>query len=363
MAASHAGVGAASSTSARASVAAMQALHAEPGQPAGTAVDGLVAGVLALAASRAEVLLGAATILLGGTGEGLHVVDGRARQPGLDAPRPRGFVEGAVVPDAAGIAAPGLPSALALAHAGRGERTLLELARLAVADAKGTEKSRVDAIVAFGRSGTAFLRTGAIRDALLSACARSLGGVLTAADLDDAARDVIDPQGVELGARTWSVAPWTSLLDEAPGEARDEDASPSPVEIVAVVDGRGTFALAAVVVAARSLALEGVGLAAPLLAEPVRRGIPRVAPGKPLPMSAPIALSRRRERSAGDFGGIDLGLGVGGSSDAPRTFAELARAVSVPTATFDDALAKVPPARGVAFDGRRARPLKGPDTA
>src|SRR5439155_2413735 len=168
-------------------------------------------------------------------------------------------------------------------------------------------------VLAFGRSGASFLRTGAIRDALLVACARSVGGVLTAADLDEVRPTVTDPRAVDLGARTWSVAPWTSMPDDENIERAVSGAD--AVDVVAVVDARGAFAIAAIAVASSSLPLAGVDLAAPLLAEPVRRGVPRIAPATPLPMHAPIGLARRSHRDADAFAGIDLALAVGGAGD------------------------------------------------
>src|SRR5258708_26101492 len=117
-----------------------QAPGEAPQQPA-TAVDALVAGVLAIAMVRPGVLLGTVGILLGGTGEGLLAIDGRMRQPGVGAPRPRGFPEGDAIPNAARVATPGLPAALAIAHAGRGGRTLGELARAAISAADSSGKT------------------------------------------------------------------------------------------------------------------------------------------------------------------------------------------------------------------------------
>src|SRR5579862_1370370 len=67
----------------------------------GNAVDAVVTGVLVAAARSASVLLGPLQALVGGAGAGLLAVDGRVRQPGTGAPRPRGFVEGTPIPDAA----------------------------------------------------------------------------------------------------------------------------------------------------------------------------------------------------------------------------------------------------------------------
>ena len=65
----------------------------------GNAVDAVVAGVFAAAAISPGVLLGPVQILVGGAGAGLLAIDGRVRQPGIGAPRPRGFTTGDDIPD------------------------------------------------------------------------------------------------------------------------------------------------------------------------------------------------------------------------------------------------------------------------
>jgi hypothetical protein len=318
--------GACASTLPEAAHAGTQALLAEPGEAAGTAVDAVIAGVLAIAARNPAVLLGACAVLVGGMGEGRLVVDGRARQPGLGAPRPRGFVEGAIIPDAARIAAPGLPAALVLAHAGRGERTLNELSRVALASA-GTlgavDPKRVESIRAFGREGAGFIRGGAVRAALLAATARSVGGTLTEDDLAAVRPDIVPARTLEISARTWSLVPFERAFDEGSAEEDSE-----PVAIVAAVDARGAMAIASVSLARASLSLDAVGLAAPLVARPVMRGVTREKAGSPLPLVAPVGISR------------DLALGLGGEAAAARAFPLLLSYVSDETSVLDDALAK-----------------------
>ena len=94
----------------------------------GNAVDALAAGLLAAAAESPGVLLGPLQVLAAGGGAGLLAVDGRARQPGLGVPRPRGFVAGAEVPPAARVAVPGFPFALAAAHGSLGSMGMLRTA-------------------------------------------------------------------------------------------------------------------------------------------------------------------------------------------------------------------------------------------
>ena len=324
--------GACASTLPEAAHAGSQALLSEPGQTPGTAVDAVIAGVLAIAARNPAVLLGACTVLLGGMGEGRLVVDGRARQPGLGAPRPRGFVEGASIPDAARLAAPGLPAALVLAHAGRGERTLTELARTALASAAtlgAIAPLRVESIKAFAREGAAFIRGGAVCAALLGASARSVGGTLTEDDLGAVRPEVMSARTVDVGARSWSVVPFEMAFDRGHETVEPMTAiEGEPIAIVAAVDVRGAMAIASVSLSRASIALESVGLAAPLLARPVMRGVTREKAGSPLPLVAPIGISR------------DLALGLGGEAAAAAAFPLLLSYVSEESAVLEDALAK-----------------------
>src|SRR5580693_5893890 len=76
----------------------------------GNAVDAVVAGVFAAAGAGASVLLGPVQIVFGGAGLGLRAVDGRVRQPGKGAPRPRGFTPEQTVAPAARVGVPALPA-------------------------------------------------------------------------------------------------------------------------------------------------------------------------------------------------------------------------------------------------------------
>src|SRR5689334_4758300 len=83
----------------------------------GNAVDAVIAAVYAACASSPSVLLGPVQILVGGGGAGLRAMDGRVRQPGIGAPRPRGFREDEELPDAARVGVPWLPATLSVALA------------------------------------------------------------------------------------------------------------------------------------------------------------------------------------------------------------------------------------------------------
>ncbi|HET9960276.1 MAG TPA: hypothetical protein VFQ61_37555, partial [Polyangiaceae bacterium] len=73
----------------------------------GSAVTAVLAGFFAVAGARPGVLLGPMSILVAGVGQGARAFDGRVRQPGLGAKRPRGILDGSEVPEAAQVAVPG----------------------------------------------------------------------------------------------------------------------------------------------------------------------------------------------------------------------------------------------------------------
>src|SRR5690242_14844382 len=107
----------------------------------GNAVDAVCAAVFAASAISPGVLLGPVQVLVGGAGAGMLAIDGRVRQPGIGAPRPRGFVDASEVPDAARVGVPWLPAALSAAIATMGTATFNQVLGPAVALAKGTPRA------------------------------------------------------------------------------------------------------------------------------------------------------------------------------------------------------------------------------
>ena len=69
----------------------------------GSAVDAVLSGYFAAAGAYPGVLLGPVTLLIGGTGSGDRAFDGRVRQPGKNAKRPRGTLPGEEPPLAARV--------------------------------------------------------------------------------------------------------------------------------------------------------------------------------------------------------------------------------------------------------------------
>jgi hypothetical protein len=338
---------AAASNRPEAAHAATQALALVPGGTCGRAVDAVVAGVLAIACKHGGALLGSGSFLLAGTGEGLLAIDGRARQPGLGAPRPRGFVDVGSVPQAARIATPLLPAALVVTHNGRGERTLTQLANLAIASARshgGVDDERANSIAAFGREGAGVVRNGTLAEALIRTAARSLGGLLGPEDLEGARPEVAVGTQVDVDGRRWSLVPWAhrahNALVGSDADATSVDGGPDvsvigETAVVAAVDMWGGFALASLSLVPGGAPLEGTGLYAPPLAIPVMRGVARTPAGVAIPSLAPIAASGPRGSAV-----IDLALGVGGFGDADEIFVQLVRGVSSPGAQFAEVIGR-----------------------
>lgn len=248
----------------------------------GNAVDAVVAGVAAACAMLPSVFLGPLTIVCGGAGAGEHAFDGRLRQPGKGAPRPRGFLSASDVPPAARVAVPWLVPALFGALSAVGSATPARAFGPALALAKGSARREVlDAVLS--RGGRA-LGERALGDGLLGAGGRLAGGLLTRDDLDAAAGQS-SPLDVErLGPVTVARPPWR---DGGSGQ------SGTP-HVIAAIDRNGMGALACFeTVDGDGVRIDDLELVAPLRAIPVRRGAERVRPGTPLEVEAPLAVVSR----------------------------------------------------------------------
>jgi len=292
----------------------------------GNAVDAVVAGVFAAAAAEPSVLLGPVQLLFGGGGAGHQAVSGRLLQSGKGIDRPRGFRDGDRVPDAARVAVPALSAALVAALATAGQASLSQVVGPAVELARGTPRRAVLAEVA--RLGPRAMCEGTLAEELVHAANRVAGGTLTREDLDDVRvaveRCALEP--AEVGAdgepRGLLTVPWGSRATLPSAAEGESGLDARNVHAVLAVDRNGLFALAVFEVHLDVLPIPELGLAAPLVAQPVRRGTPRVRPGTVLDAAFPAGLIERR-------GAFELGLVVvqspSGEADAR---ALLARAVS-----------------------------------
>ena len=309
----------------------------------GNAVDGAIAGVFAACAMSPGVLLGPVQILVGGGGSGLRALDGRIRQPGIGAPRPRGFREDEEVPDAARVGVPWLPATLSVAVASAGTATFAQVMAPALALAKGSP--RHDVLAKIAQRGPRAIEERPLSAELLNLAGRTSGGLLTSDDLSSqrpevhpASRHVLRPLGPRAaepasrsgGGRNRSPkkepaasapddanAPRRRMVIELPW-ANDDGGTPVPpagkvviatTRAVATVDRNGSFAIACWDEGVEGLAIGELGLRAPFFAEPVLRGETRVRPGDARPAAAPIAL-------VGTDAGPEFAFAAFGAGDA-----------------------------------------------
>jgi hypothetical protein len=306
----------------------------------GNAVDAAVAGVFAACALSPGVLLGPVQILIGGGGVGLRALDGRVRQPGIGAPRPRGFQSDEEVPDAAKVGVPWLPATLSVAVATAGTATFAQVLGPALALAKGSP--RHDVLAKIAARGPRAVEERPLGAELLALCGRPAGGLLTSDDLSSqrpevhaASRHVLGGSSGGRAARgpgSRSSGPSSASASRKGGDgddggprviielpwAHDDGGMPVPpagrVEVattraVACVDRFGAFAVACWDEGVDGLTVAELGLRAPFFAEPVLRGATRVRPGDARPAAAPVAL-------VGRDAGPEFAFAAFGASDA-----------------------------------------------
>lgn len=248
----------------------------------GTVAEALIAGFLAASAARPGVLWSPLHALIAGPGTFARAFDGRARQPGLGLPRPRGVVPAGSIPAGAHVAAPASLGALALLHAYDATLSFQRLARPALEEAKGAgAKERRALLSKVARLGPAALRAPAILRPLLAVAGRTEGGLLSEQDLAEVRPESALPREVPLGDdRSALVTPWP-----APGEPG------RPVDVIVAADGRGVLGVLGYAPDDDGVPVPELGLALCRDAVVVRRGVPRVAPGEVLPAQAPLAIA------------------------------------------------------------------------
>jgi len=320
----------------------------------GNAVDAVIAGVFAACAISPGVLLGPIQLLVGGAGAGLLAIDGRVRQPGLGAPRPRGFMSAEEIPDAARVGVPWLPAAMSAALATMGTATFNQVLGPAIALAKNTPRKEV--IERIAARGPRAVEERPLAVELLAMAGRPSGGLLTTDDLASPSPEVQRATRIELitpavasraapvsgttrqGSRSLSAElarkksaageseprvlvtfPWTHIEADLPAPpARAVDVA--RVRAVAAVDRNATFAIACWDEATDGLLIPELGLRAPFLAEPVRRGQTRVRPGDVRPAAGPVAF-------VGTAAGPDVALAAFGAADAYSVLAQVIESI------------------------------------
>jgi hypothetical protein len=254
----------------------------------GSAVGAVLAGFFAAAGAYAGVLLGPVSVLVGGVGQGVRAFDGRLRQPGLGTKRPRGFTPAEPIPDAARVGVPCGVAAVLVAHAYDAGQSLGSVLRAGVqraersgAPARARLLQRIRAVGAAALAEVSFTR------ALLRVAGPSEGGLITPSDF--AALPDVDVPALERPG-------WGGILAEPPWARELAGLGEHPgLGIgcsVCAVDARGVLAALCYRRVDEGLGIGELELEAPLCAVPVRRGVARFAPGKPLPAPAPIGLRR-----------------------------------------------------------------------
>lgn len=253
----------------------------------GNAVDAVVAGVFAAAALSPGVLLGPVQLLVGGAGAGFLAVDGRVRQPGIGAPRPRGFVNAEDIPDAARVGTSWLVTAMSVAIATMGSQTWHSVVAPSVVLAKGSERQKV--LQRIQQKGPRAYEDNALGGELVAHFGRPNGGLLTHEDLVSPTPEISKAKRIVRGDLGIFTLPWAHLADDQPAPPAHANEI-GRARVVAAVDRNGTFALACWDEPTDGKYVEELGLRAPFLAEPVRRGETRLKPGDIRPAAAPIAM-------------------------------------------------------------------------
>lgn len=281
---------------------AAQAVASEPAvqeaaqaylQAGGDAVGAVAAGFFAAAGQDAGVLLGSLGLLIAQVGGGVRAFDGRTRQPGLEARRPRGLNPEDPVPPAARVAAPSSIAALLVALRYGQQLPIGKIVAPGIALAKehGCER-RAAVLEQIQRLGAAALAAPAISRPLIHLAGPSEGGSLGIADL--AAIPEIDHPA--RSTDNLRAAPWEHELP--PPERMPETDWTAQLERqqgICARDLRGGIAALCYDRATRGLEVAELELLLPLNAIPPRRGVTRVTPGSFLPAPTPLGI----ELSAG----------------------------------------------------------------
>lgn len=246
----------------------------------GSALKAAVAGFFAAAGGDGRVLWSPVTLLLGGGGGGIRAFDGRCRQPGVGAKRPRGWTSTDTIPDAAYAAVPASVAALAVACAYGSGVTLPSVVRYGVSAARRVgARKRASLLERVASVGAAILSEPLVKSVLLGEFGPAQGGVISVGDL--APPKNLDCPAVEVESQ-W-IPPWAGepiAAEEAAGEHH----------VVCAVDVRGTFVGVAFSVCRNGLPLDELEVELPKVARPVLRGVPRTSPGAPLPAAAPLGI-------------------------------------------------------------------------
>lgn len=260
------------------------------------AIEAVVAGALVAVARDASVLFGPLHILIGGAGAGLLAVDGRVRQPGRGANRPRGFREDEEIPDAAYVGAPAFAAAAFAALALASNDSTRAVFAPALSAARVASKERHAFLERLAQKGAFALAESSIAGDIVAAVGKISGGLLTAEDLAAAKPSVEKCAIASNDLRDIATASWSA--QSLPKSSK--------IEIILAADMRGRVAAACYEVSSDAVPLGVYDLAAPRHATPVLRGKERVRPGDALPAVVPLAIFQTKLGWEAIVGAADL---------------------------------------------------------
>lgn len=247
------------------------------------ALSAALRGYFAAAGSSPGVLLAPLTILLGGVGIGQRAFDGRCKQPGQGARRPRGFLPQDTIPVAARAAVPTGVEAIAVALAGQATSLPSVVVPGINAAKKAGASGRAHVLEQVRSMGAGALREAGLARAFQHVAGPSAGGMFTPEDF--AASPDVEQPAIErqVQGASWSEAPWAQ-----PEKATLKDLGRS--HIILAIDVHGLMVGLSYHDLADGLEVEGAELRLATLGQPVLRGVPRLRPGTRLPSPAPLAL-------------------------------------------------------------------------
>jgi gamma-glutamyltranspeptidase/glutathione hydrolase len=247
-----------------------------------------VSGFFAAAGDSPGVLFGAVGLIVAQVGMGVRAFDGRQRQPGLGQRRARGLAPGDALLAAARVAVPGGIAALLVALRYGRSVALSKIVSPGIGLAKkaGCER-RAEALDTIQRLGAAALASPGIARPLIHLAGPSEGGALGLGDLE------FIPE-LDQPARSDGVLRVPSWVDERLDSSQISESDWQDQALrqhgLCASDATGGLAALCYDSAIAGLRVDALELLLPLAAVPVRRGLPRVMPGRFIPAPTPLAI-------------------------------------------------------------------------
>jgi hypothetical protein len=254
----------------------------------GDALGAVITGFFAAAGDSPGVLFGAVGLIVAQVGMGVRAFDGRPRQPGLGQRRARGLAPGESVPAAARVAVPGGIAALlvALRYGRSASPSSVLAAGIGLAKKAGCER-RAEVLDAISRLGAAALASPGLARPLIHLAGPSEGGALGLGDLEFIP-ELDQPARASAGRRT---PPWADeRLETLHVSESDWQEQTLRQHGLCANDASGGLAALCYDNATSGLRVDALELVLPLVAVPVRRGLPRIAPGRFLPAPTPLSI-------------------------------------------------------------------------